>query len=303
MTLPWQGIWPALTTPFGPDGSVDHVFLATHARLLVEHGVSGLVPLGSLGEGATLGYEEKLAVLKTCVGAVAGQVPIVAGISSLSTRDAVELARDAASVGCQGLMVLPPYAYSTDWREMKAHLTAVIGATDLGVMLYNNPIAYRTDFLPDQIAELARELANLEAVKESSSDVRRVTAIRELRGARIEVLIGVDDLAVEGLSAGATGWVAGLANALPAESMALYRLTMAGQREKAAKLYQWFLPLLRMDTVPKFVQLIKLVQEHVGLGSSRVRPPRLSLQGMELARALETIDRALEARPTVDALR
>ncbi len=295
MTLDWRGVLPAITTPFNADGTVDHHFLARHARLLVESGASGIVPLGSLGEGATLAYQEKTAVLKTCVEAVGERV--VAGISSLSTGEAVRLARDAASLGCRGLMVLPPYAYSTDWREMKAHVADVIGATELGCMLYNNPIAYRTDFLPEQIAQLAAEFPRLEAVKESSADVRRVTAIRELCGARLDILVGVDDLVVEGLAAGATGWVAGLANALPAESMALYRSAAAGQKERAATLYRWFLPLLRMDTVPKFVQLIKLVQERVGLGSSRVRPPRLALQGAELCNALEIIDRALETRP------
>jgi len=295
----WQGLLPAITTPFSADGSVDHEFLASHARLLVENGASGVVPLGSLGEGATLTYDEKLAVLRTCVGAVGGGASIVAGVSSLSTGEAVRLALDAASLGCHGLMVLPPYAYSTDWREMKAHVADVLAATELRCLLYNNPIAYRTDFLPEQIAELAGEFPQLEAVKESSADVRRVTAIRDLLGARIEILVGVDDLVLEGLAAGATGWVAGLANALPAESMTLFRLAAAGQKEKVANLYRWFLPLLRMDTVPKFVQLIKLVQERTGLGSSRVRPPRLPLHGAELRQALETIDRALETRPLV----
>jgi 4-hydroxy-tetrahydrodipicolinate synthase len=289
---------PAITTPFDAGGAIDHAFLASHARMLVESGASGIVPLGSLGEGATLAYDEKLAVLKTCVGAV-GERAVIAGISSTSTGEAVRLARDAASLGCTGLMILPPYAYSTDWREMKAHVAEVLAATDLRCMLYNNPIAYRTDFLPQQIAELAAEFPRLEAVKESSSDVRRVTAIRGLLGTRMEILVGVDDLVVEGLAAGATGWVAGLANALPAESMVLFRLASSGQKEKAAELYRWFLPLLRMDTVPKFVQLIKLVQERVGLGSSRVRPPRLALRGAELREALETVDHALATRPMV----
>src|SRR5215471_2044688 len=297
MTPHWQGLWPAITTPFNADGSVDHGFLAGHARLLVDSGAAGLVPLGSLGEGAILAYDEKLAVLKTCVEALGDRADVVAGISSLSTREAVRLARAAATVGCRGLMILPPYAYSTDWYEMKAHVADVLAATELRCMLYNNPIAYRTDFVPAQIAELAAEFPHLEAVKESSADVRRVTAIRELCESRLEVLIGVDDLIVEGVSAGATGWVAGLANALPAQSAALLRFAMAGEKQKAANLYRWFLPLLRMDTVPKFVQLIKLVQERVGLGSSRVRPPRLALRGAELEEALQTIDRALKTRP------
>jgi dihydrodipicolinate synthase/N-acetylneuraminate lyase len=176
-------------------------------------------------------------------------------------------------------------------------VAAVIAATDLPCLLYNNPVAYRTDFTPDQIAELAREHSNLAAVKESSTDVRRVTAIRALLGDRLEVLVGVDDLVVEGIEAGAVGWIAGLANALPIESVALYRLAREGRKEEALELYRWFLPLLRMDTVPKFVQLIKLVQERVGRGSARVRPPRLPLEGQELSEALATIEQALAARP------
>jgi dihydrodipicolinate synthase/N-acetylneuraminate lyase len=178
---------------------------------------------------------------------------------------------------------------------------AVIGETDLPCMLYNNPVAYRTDFVPDQIAELASEFPNLGAVKESSTDVRRITAIRALLGERLEVLIGVDDEIVEGISAGATGWIAGLVNAFPAESVALYRLAIEGKTREALEIYRWFLPLLRMDTLPKFVQLIKLAQEKVGRGSARVRPPRLALCGEELEGALATIERALAARPRIGA--
>jgi 4-hydroxy-tetrahydrodipicolinate synthase len=301
MTPNWHGLYPAITTPFRADGSVDRAFLANHARLLVENGASGVVALGSLGEGATLAYDEKIAVLEACVGAVGERGAVVAGISSLSTGEAVRLARDAATAGCDGLMVLPPYAYSTDWREMRAHVAEVLAATDRACMLYNNPVAYRTDFLPAQIAELAGEFPNLQAVKESSADVRRITEIRALVGERLRISVGVDDLVLEGVAAGATGWVAGLANALPAESTALFRLAMGGEREKAAQLYRWFLPLLRMDTVPKFVQLIKLVQERVGLGSARVRAPRLALGGAELRQALETIDRALATRPFAES--
>jgi 4-hydroxy-tetrahydrodipicolinate synthase len=180
---------------------------------------------------------------------------------------------------------------------MKAHVAAVLRATGLSCMLYNNPIAYRTDFLPEQIAELAEEFPHLAAVKESSADVRRVTAIRALLGDRLEVAVGVDDLIVEGIEAGATGWVAGLVNALPGESARLFDLARRGKRAEAAALYRWFLPLLRMDTVPKFVQLIKLCQEVVGMGSERVRPPRLTLAGAERRQALATIEAALAARP------
>ena len=185
---------------------------------------------------------------------------------------------------------------------MKAHLRAIMAATDLPCMLYNNPIAYRTDFLPQHILELAGECPNLHAVKESSADVRRVMAIRTL-GARVEILVGVDDAIVEAVAAGASGWVAGLVNAFPAESMALFEHCREGRLDEAVALYQWFLPLLRMDTVVKFVQLIKLAQHRVGMGSERVRPPRLPLQGEELREATSILDRALATRPRLEASR
>lgn len=293
----WRGVLPAITTPFNSRLAVDHAFLVEHARWLVDEGSVGLVPIGSLGEAATLSAAEKRQVLETCVRAVGDRVPVVPGISALGTAEAVALAKDAQLIGCRGLMVLPPYVYSTDWREMRAHVAAVLAATDLPCLLYNNPVAYRTDFLPEQVADLAAEFPNLEAVKESSTDVRRVTSIRALLGDRIEVLVGVDDAIVEGIAAGASGWIAGLVNAFPAESVALHRLATEGRTSEALELYRWFLPLLRMDTVPKFVQLIKLAQEKAGRGSARVRPPRLALEGAELARASATIDEALAARP------
>jgi dihydrodipicolinate synthase/N-acetylneuraminate lyase len=299
MKMNWRGVIPAITTPFLPDLGVDHPFLAKHARWLVDTGSIGLVPLGSLGEGATLTGSEKRRVLETLLEAVGDRVPVVPGIAALSTSEAVDLARDARALGCRGLMVLPPYVYSTDWREMKAHVSAVIRSTDLPCLLYNNPVAYRTDFLPQHIAELARELPNLEAVKESSTDVRRVTAIRALLGDRLDVLVGVDDAILEAIDAGAVGWIAGLVNALPVESVALFNLGREGKRREAEELYRWFLPLLRMDTVPKFVQLIKLVQEKVGWGTSRVRPPRLVLEGPELQEALSVIQERLALRNEV----
>lgn len=180
---------------------------------------------------------------------------------------------------------------------MKAHVAAVFRATPLSCMLYNNPVAYGTDFLPEQIRELASEFENLHAVKESSTDVRRVSAIRALVGSRIEISIGVDDAVLEAVSAGATGWVAGLANALPRESVELFDYGIQGEVRKAFDLYRWFLPLLRMDTVPKFVQLIKLVQAEVGRGHARVRPPRLELEGNELEQARKLTRETLRTRP------
>ncbi|HEY4380625.1 MAG TPA: dihydrodipicolinate synthase family protein [Acidobacteriaceae bacterium] len=296
--MEWSGVMPAMTTPFDTSMKVDQQFLAQHAAWQLGNGCKGLVMLGSLGEGATLEHEEKIAILKTAVR-VAAKAPVVAAISSLSTQHAVQLAKEAEQAGCSGLMVLPPYVYTSDWYEMKAHVVAILKATKLPCMLYNNPIAYRTDFLPEQIAELAAAYANLVAVKESSADARRVSAIRALLGDRLRVFVGVDDALVEGVSVGASGWVAGLVNAYPAESVRLFDLATAGKRDEAFELYRWFLPLLRMDTVPKFVQLIKWVQEKAGVGCARVRAPRLEIQGEELKIATAVFEKAKADRPAI----
>jgi 4-hydroxy-tetrahydrodipicolinate synthase len=301
----WNGVLPAITTPFNADGSVDHAFLAKHVGLMMEAGSTGIVPLGSLGETATLTFDEKKAILQTVVAAVnefgkrAGKVgvAVVPGVAALSTGEAVAFAKMAKEVGCGGLMVLPPYVYTSDWREMKYHVSQVIAATDLPCMLYNNPIAYKTDFLPPQVAELAGEYTNLVAIKESSADIRRIAAIKSLIGSRLHILVGVDDIIVEGIAAGATGWVAGLVNAYPRESVVLFEMALAGKWKELEPLYHWFLPLLKLDTVPKFVQLIKLVQEHVGMGSAAVRAPRMVLVGDELAEAERIIQHAILTKP------
>lgn len=295
--LHWQGVFPAITTPFDDRDRVDHEFLARHCRWLVEQGCRGIVPLGSLGEGATLDFEEKVAILETCVEAVGEAVPVVPGVAALSTRSAVRLAQAARDAGCRGLMVLPPYVHKGPFDEMRAHFDAVFRATELSCMLYNNPIAYGTDVAPEVIVELADEHANLHAVKESSGDARRITAIRALAGDRLALFVGLDDLIVEGVAAGAVGWIAGLVNALPRESVELYERARAGRHDEARALYEWFLPLLRLDTVPEFVQLIKLVQQEVGMGTERVRRPRRPVGGAARQAALEIIRHALEHRP------
>ena len=278
----WSGVMPAMTTVFHPDFSVDHEAIARRSRWLIENGCSGIIALGSLGEASTLRFDEKIAIYTTVVKALEGKAPVVAAISDLSTADAVALAQAAEAAGCSGLMVLPAYVYKGDWRENKAHIKAVIEATQLPCLLYNNPVAYGVDFLPEQIAELAAELPNLVAVKESSTDVRRVTAIRALLGNRLSIFVGVDDAIVEGIAAGAVGWVAGLVNALPRESVDLFELAKKGTSPECTELYNWFLPLLRMDTLPKFIQLIKQVEQEAGVGLARVRAPRLELEGAEL---------------------
>lgn len=297
MAMKWTGVMPAITTNFKEDLSIDHDFVAAHCQRMIDAGCTGVVAPGSLGEGNTMTFEERFALIETIVKAVGSRAPVIAAISALSTAEAIEQAKAAADKGCEALMVLPPYVYRGDWREMKAHVAAVMRATGLSCMLYNNPVAYGTDFLPEQIEELAAEHENFHAVKESSTDARRVTAIRALLGDRLEVFVGVDDVIVEGVAVGATGWIAGLVNAFPKESVDLFNYAMNGEAEKAMKLYNWFLPLLRLDTVPKFVQLIKLVQQETGLGSARVRPPRLEIVGEELQQARAIIRHALDNRP------
>jgi dihydrodipicolinate synthase/N-acetylneuraminate lyase len=297
--MKWQGVFPAITTPFKEDLSVDLEFLGKHLEAMLAAGCKGFVPLGSLGESATLTLGEKGAILEVCRKTLGSRAALVPGIAALSTAGAVATARLAQEKGCDGLMVLPPYVYRPDRRETLAHFSAVIAATPLPCMLYNNPIAYGTDVSPEELAELAARHANLAAVKESSGDVRRVTSIRALCRERIAIFMGVDDLIVEGIAAGATGWIAGLVNALPLESVRLFDLAMAGKAAEARELYEWFLPLLRVDVVPKFVQLIKLVQEECGIGSERVRPPRLVLEGAERGEALAVIRERLARRPRV----
>jgi 4-hydroxy-tetrahydrodipicolinate synthase len=298
--MKWHGVMPAMTTAFTPVYEVDHDFMARHATWLLDNGCTAIISLGSLGEGATVRPQEKHAILANMVRtAGARHVPVVATIAALSTDEAVRLAREAEQTGCAALMILPPYVYVGDWRETRAHIAAVLDATPLPGMLYNNPVAYRTDFLPEQIAELAAVHENLSAVKESSTDVRRSSAIRALLGDRLRICVGVDDAIVEGIAAGATGWVAGLVNAFPAESVALFELAQAGFHAEAFELYRWFLPLLRLDTVPKFIQMIKYVQGELGVGHARVRMPRLELEGVELEATRAILQTALRRRPVI----
>ncbi len=302
MSIQWKGVMPATLTQFNADLTIDHGIMAEHGKWLIENGCSAIVVHGSLGEGATLSFEEKIALQKTYVAAVPN-TPIIPGVAALSTKEAVDIAKAAKDNGCRGLMVLPPYLYSSDWREMKAHMTAVISATDLPCIIYNNPVAYKTDFTPAHIKELADELPNVESVKESSTDARRIAGIRELCGDRVTLGVGVDDCALEGAAMGAKFWITGVGDAFPAYNVKLWDLATSGKIEEAMPLYHWMLPMLRMDTVVKFVQLIKLQQNLATggkLGNNRVRPPRLELVGAELAAATAIIEHALATAPSLD---
>jgi len=293
----WAGVIPAITTPFKPDLSIDEPALAAHVRWMLDSGCRGVVALGSLGESATLTTSEKVRILEICREAMGSRGSLVAGIAGLATSECVALAKAAEKAGCDGLMALPAYVYVGDGRETEAHYGAVIGATGLSCMLYNNPIAYGVNVSPEQLTALCARHANLHAIKESSGSVRRVAAIRSVLKDRIRILVGMDDVVVESVAMGAVGWVAGLVNALPVESVRLFDLAISGKAQEAWALYDWFLPLLRLDTVPKFVQLIKLVQQEMGKGSARVRPPRLELAGEELAEMKKMIQAQLARRP------
>jgi dihydrodipicolinate synthase/N-acetylneuraminate lyase len=300
----WAGVMPAITTPFDDAGEVDHAFLSEHAVWLVDHGATGIIPCGSLGEGATLSLEEKQRVIDTCVRAVGHRVPVIPGIAAASTREAGRLAAAASVMGARGLMVLPPYIHKGPFHEMEAHVEAVMAATDLPCMLYNNPGAYGIDFPPGWIADLAEREEKLKAVKDSSGDARRITAVRSLVGDRLALFAGLDDMVVEAVRQGAVGWVAGLVNALPKESVLLFDKAVAGLEDRksaleADEIYQWFLPMLRLDCVPEFVQLIKLVQQVVGRGSENVRPPRIPAVGALREGANAVIREALEKRPAL----
>ena len=303
----WRGVMPAITTPFHADDSIDHRAVGRLVGSMFDAGSSAVVTPGSLGEGSSLSLAEKEALWRTCVAAAGSRGPVVAAIASASTAEAVALARAAAGAGCRGLMVLPPYVYRGDDRETQAHVGAVLDATPLSCMLYNNPPAYGVDLRPDDVAAMARRHATLHAIKDSSGDARRFAALRAACGDALGLFVGLDDCVVEGVRMGADGWVAGLVNALPRESVRLFELAVAERtasdqaaaRARTDELYRWFLPLLRLDTGPKFVQLIKLVQAETGTGPEGVRGPRLELRGEERAAAIELIRACLGRRPTV----
>ena len=295
----WSGVFPAITTPFTADDAIDLERFGAHAAWMAGHGCTAIVTPGSLGEGGLLSLDEKRALWRRAVEALPADVPVVAAVGACGTREAVEIARAAAECGCRGLMVLPPYAYRGDWREMRAHFGTVFEATPLGCMLYNNPPAYGVDVLPAQVEELVRAHPNLHAVKESSGDIRRFAAIRALVGERAALFVGIDDMVLEGVAAGAEGWIAGLVNGFPAESVRLFELARDGRLDEADELYRWFLPLLRLDAVPDFVHLVKLAQARAGWGTERVRQPRLPLDRAARDRAMCIIDACMKVRPAI----
>ena len=296
LSCAWSGVFPAATTQFGPTLEVDIDATQAVQTALVREGVHGLVLLGTVGENNSLSAEEKRAVLKAAVQAVGGQVPLIAGVSEFTTAGAVAYARDAQALGVDGLMVLPAMVYVPTRAELEQHFRAVAQATSLPIMLYNNPPAYRVNIELETLKSLA-EVPNIVALKESAPDPRRFTDVINALGDRYVLFAGLDDLAFEGLTLGARGWVSGLTNAFPAESLALFDAVRAGELERARRIYRWFMPLLHLDSEHDLVQSIKLAEAIMGRGSERVRPPRLPLAGARRETVTRLIERARDTRP------
>lgn len=292
----WQGVFPAVTTQFKKDLSLDLDATAHHIEALIDSGVTGLIMCGSLGENQSLDPEEKRRVVDLAVQVAANRVPVLSGVAETSTIAACRYVRDCEELGASGFMVMPAMVYKADAREAMNHFRRVGKATGLPWMLYNNPVGYTVDITPTQFAELS-DIKNLVALKESSANTRRVTELRIEVGDRYAIFVGVDDLVLEASVLGIDGWVAGSGIAFPKENQYFWELTRKGKWDEARAMYQWFYPLLKLDTHLKFVQYIKLAVQETGLGAEWVREPRLPLTGEERKRVLAVIHKGIKARP------
>jgi 4-hydroxy-tetrahydrodipicolinate synthase len=300
MKVNWRGVFSAVTTQFQADQSLDLAGTNQHLEKLLKAGVHGIIMLGTVGENCSLEYSETLDVLRAAVQQVAGRVPVLTGVAECSTALACRFTADAQKAGVDGLMVLPAMVYKSDPRETMAHFRAVAKATDLPILCYNNPVSYGVDITPAMFADLADE-PRFVAIKESSENVRRITDLKNRCGDRYLLFCGVDDLILESTLLGATGWVAGLVNAFPEETVLLWELATRGKYEDALRVYRWFTPLLHLDTHPKLVQYIKLAMAETGLGSEIVRAPRLPLVGQEREEILAVIRGAIQTLPVKQA--
>lgn len=294
----WTGVFPALTTPFTAQDDVDYAVFDHNLAAQLDAGASGIIIGGTLGEASSLTNDEKYALVRHAVASVNGRVPVVMNIAEQSTKGAVLAAETARDLGASGLMLLPPMRYKPDHRELMHYFRAIATASDLPIMIYNNPVDYHTVVTLDMFAEMA-DWPTIQAVKESTRDVSNITRMLNRFGDRFKLLCGVDTLAMESLLMGAHGWVAGLVDAFPRETVAIYRLIQAGRIEEALTIYRWFLPLLELDIHPKLVQYIKLAEVATGLGTEHVRAPRLPLTGDERQKVMNVIETALKVRPVV----
>ena len=300
MQVTWKGVFPAITTQFRPDQSLDLAATAKHLEALIRAGIHGVVFLGTVGENTALEYEEKLEILREMKRVLRGRIPMLSGVAEYTTALGCRFARDAEKIGLDGLMVLPAMVYKSDARETLTHFRTVAHATGLPVMVYNNPVSYHVDVTPEMFKELADE-PTIVAIKESSENVRRITDLTNAVGGRYILFGGVDDLVLESILLGAQGWISGLVNAFPEENRALWDLATSGQWEQARELYRWYTPLLHLDTEVKLVQYIKLAMAETGLGSEMVRAPRLPIVGAERERILKIVRGAIATRPQLPA--
>ena len=294
----WKGVFPAVTTKFHADGSLDMNLFFKNLDSQLAAGVHGIILGGTLGESSVLSQEEKITLTRETVNYVNGRVPVILNIAEGATQDALFWAKKAEELGASGLMILPPMRYGADAREVVAYFKAVANSTKLPMMIYNNPVDYKTLVTLDMFAELA-DCPNIQAIKESTRDISNVTRMINRFGDRFQILCGVDTLALEELLMGAVGWVAGLVCAFPKETVVIYNLVQEGKIEEARKIYRWFLPLLELDIHPKLVQYIKLAEQHCGIGSEHVRAPRLTLIGDERARIEKIITDGIKNRPAL----
>lgn len=298
MTIAWSGVFPALMTEFKEDESLDLESTARHIESCLAAGCEGLIMLGTLGENASLSPDEKEQVLRAAVETVGGRVPVLSGVAEYTTPFAIAHAKRAEQAGCEGLMALPCMVYEQDEREALSHFETLASASNLPIMIYNNPVGYKVDLGPEAFLQLAK-CETIVAVKESSHDSRRITDMLNVCGDRYVIFCGVDDLVLENLLFGASGWVAGLVNSFPKEAVALYRLAKERRLDEALQLYRWFMPLLHLDVDKKLVQYIKLANQICGEGAEWVRRPRLPLVGAERDKVARIVEKALETRPHI----
>ncbi|MBQ4811213.1 4-hydroxy-tetrahydrodipicolinate synthase [Pseudoalteromonas luteoviolacea] len=295
MKVNWQGVYPAVTTQFNDDESINFETTKAMINSLVEEGVHGIIVLGTVGENCSLRAEEKRQVLEAAKEVVAGRVPVLSGVAETTTALAIEFVKDAQAIGIDGFMVLPGMVYRSTEREAIHHYQQVARATSLPIMIYNNPITYGVDVSIEGMGVLAQE-DNIVSVKEATEDTRRISELFSAFGDRFVVFGGVDDIALESLMLGATGWISGLTNVFPRESVAIYKLAQQGRYEEARELWRWFLPLLRLDTIPTLVQCIKYAEQLAGRGSEKTRSPRLALTEEEKSYVSRLYDEALNNR-------
>ena len=299
MIIQWKGIFPALTTKFTANDELDLLLFEKNLDAQMDAGVHGIILGGTLGEASVLSTEEKETLVKIAVEKTAGKIPVVLNVAEGSTKEAIKQVSLAKQWGAKGLMLLPPMRYKPDHKEVVEYFKSIATTTDMPIMIYNNPVDYKTEITLDMFDELA-ECKNIQAVKDSTRDTGNVTRMINRFGDRYKILCGVDTIAYEELCLGAVGWVAGLVCAFPKETVAIYNLLNACKHQEALKIYRWFMPLLQLDIHPKLVQYIKLAETKTGIGSEFVRAPRLILEGEERIRILKIIDDGIKSRPGLD---